>query len=592
MDLSLVSPLKVLDKRDPVYNSESEEDVDYSIVDIEKTERMVETFSWSPQGRGIEHGNTMPLEEFRGRIKNLCQDYFLGYQTQDFINGLKNLACPSFHNVVVVIAIRMALDYTPVIQQQVSALLTILRDSHLVTLQQIEDGLEKLIQSIDDICLDAPFAPERLECLVDCAILDGIIPSNFRCRYPETFLLKLIELRQSSIENNLEPFEGTKGPNKHLQALRTFKSYIKNYEEDLFSCKFEGDEVEKLLKDAYTSAYQESHWNGEDWASTSFKSTCDSDDTDCKVLKTSMSSDTSTRKACIPETLCFNHEFVKFIVISSMNHTHRYRELVSIGLSILTPGILKSSDIVVGFMRLLGNLDDLSLDVIDACELTAKFICRCIVDELLPPFFIDVNLILHMGGPGGIQALNIARHFFEDKPRNILTYQARNIWSQIDDTEETKHFKSRLQEILSEYFLDLDKRGCVKLLHSLNLTNKRKAEVVRKIATLSIERKVSTKQLDYSDLKTSSFGTNSDKPDNFNIQLGLERESRAGLALLEYLLSQGFADENIIVEGFDEMVEKLPEVSIDIPQANELLLWFTSKAKDRAILPPYWGIQI
>ncbi|KAH7648879.1 hypothetical protein FG379_002349 [Cryptosporidium bovis] len=545
------SPIRALDTKDPVFDSESEnENVSYSVIDVEKRERMVETFSWSPQGRGIETGCSMPIEEFRVRIKNLCQDYFLDYKTQDFINGLRLLSSPSLHNLVVVIAIRMSLDYNVTVQQQVSALLTILKDARLITQQQIEDGLEKLIQSIDDICLDAPFSPERLESVVDCAILDGIIPENFRCRYPETFLNKLIELRKipdtsspeaSSISRDI------KGPTNHLNTLRAFKSYIINYEEDFFSSGFKAVEVDKILADARIFAYKTAYWNGIDWNPDSFEEPTDGN-------------------ISIPSTFSFNHEFVKFVIKSSMSRNDSQRELVSSGLNLISPSIINSVDISLGLMRILGDLDDLSLDVTNACELTTKFISRCVVDELIPPSFVAVNLILHMGGPGGTQSLKMAEEFLTGKPRNILRLQTKNIWNKKTVTED-RVFETELTNILNNYSSELDKRECIKSLHSLNIAEKEKA--VRLIINYFIEKTLKN---------NSSCNSNNDV------------ELNVGLSLLEYLLSQGFLDEDIIMEGFNNSYEKISNFSFDSSQVQTVFDLFIKRAKKRALLPSHWNV--
>ncbi|KAF7457946.1 MA3 domain-containing protein [Cryptosporidium felis] len=560
-ELPLNSPIMELDTKDPVFDSESEDDnVSYSVIDVEKRERMVETFSWSPQGRGVEMDCRISIEDFRVRIKNLCQDYFLDHKAQDFINGLRSISCPSLHNLVVVIAIRMSLDYSTTVQQQVSALLTILKDSNLITQQQIEDGLEKLIQSIDDICLDAPFSPERLECLVDCAILDGVIPSNFRCRYPETFLNKLIELRTASdISSQEDVSNETNGLIHHLNALKAFKSFIVQNEEDLFSSGLNSTEVEKILIDAHTSAYRTSFWNGIDWSPGSF-----------------MKQDFKDNNF-YPSTLCFNHEFVKSIIIASMSRSCIQRELVSSGLNYLCPTIIDTNDISLGFMRILGNLDDLSLDVVNACDLTTKFITRCIVDELLPPSFVTVNLILHMGGPGGTQTLNMSDKFLRNKPRNVLRHQTKNVWSQDIETKETVEFKLKVSEILNSYNLSFDKRECIKSLHLVSTKQKNKVSVVQYIVLFFIEQNLL-------DVNADSGTTH---------QNGIFEEScnkgiRTGISLLEYLLSQGFIDEEIIIDGFQMSIEKIPDLAVMNSRAHELFSEFVTKAKERALLPLNW----
>ena len=79
------------------------------------------------------------------------------------------------------------------------------------------------------------------------------------------------------------------------------------------------------------------------------------------------------------------HYVVKRAVLMSLDHHNREREMVSILLSALYGEAFAAEDIERGFLALVTELPDATLDVPEAPGLIAKFVARAVVDEIIPP---------------------------------------------------------------------------------------------------------------------------------------------------------------------------------------------------------------
>lgn len=91
----------------------------------------------------------------------------------------------------------------------------------------------------------------------------------------------------------------------------------------------------------------------------------------------------------------FSHYFVKKAITMAMDRHDAEREMTSVLLSTLYNEALSSEEMKRGFYDVISSIQDLSLDVPDASDLLALFICRAVSDDALPPAFV------HKLGPGG-----------------------------------------------------------------------------------------------------------------------------------------------------------------------------------------------
>jgi hypothetical protein len=85
----------------------------------------------------------------------------------------------------------------------------------------------------------------------------------------------------------------------------------------------------------------------------------------------------------------FTHLFVKWAVTLGLDEHDRQRELISNLLSSLYADVITPQQVQRGFLALALNLEDTLLDVPDAVEVLSLFTARAIVDDILPPKFVD-----------------------------------------------------------------------------------------------------------------------------------------------------------------------------------------------------------
>lgn len=110
--------------------------------------------------------------------------------------------------------------------------------------------------------------------------------------------------------------------------------------------------------------------------------------------------------------------FVKRLVVLTLDHHSREKELASAFLSSLYPETLGPLATGTGFRMLLDAMEDLSLDVPNAPESLLLFTARAVVDDVLPPSWLATTAAEMEGKPGcevikQAQALLQSRHASE-----------------------------------------------------------------------------------------------------------------------------------------------------------------------------------
>ncbi len=82
----------------------------------------------------------------------------------------------------------------------------------------------------------------------------------------------------------------------------------------------------------------------------------------------------------------------------SIDRSDKERALVSKMFSELYPDVLSTSVVGKGLERLFEVMDELEIDAPSAREITAVFVARCVVDEIIPPSFLSDVVICSLGG--------------------------------------------------------------------------------------------------------------------------------------------------------------------------------------------------
>jgi len=242
----------------------------------------------------------------------------------------------------------------------------------------------------------------------------------------------------------------------------------------------------------------------------------------------------------------YQHEFVKKAITLSFTQPNleNSREVVLDLLSQLTAsGTLSKDDLQWGMTRLLGQLDDLSLDCPRAMELAVETCSRMVADELLSVPFLRRCRLLRIGGTTGLKVIDSTQ-------RRTPEYSKRHL--------TTAEFKTELQNMIVEYFNSSDQAEVGRCISELSpLSPAQSAEVIRKIMVLAMERS----------------GT----------------ECELALKLIVWLCRQQELDDDAVENGFDEMYQRMEDVILDVPDAKDMARSFVVEAIKARILPVDWA---
>lgn len=163
----------------------------------------------------------------------------------------------------------------------------------------------------------------------------------------------------------------------------------------------------------------------------------------------------------------------------SMDRNDKERELVSRLLSEFYPDVLSTNVIGKGFERLFEIMDELEKDAPRAKDITATFIARCVVDEILPPSFLSDVVICSLGG-------DIIEHARRMLSREHMGARLERAWGP-GDGRPVSEMKVDVDLLLQEYLLsrDVDEAAqCVKQLNAPHFLH----EVVKRAITCGLER--------------------------------------------------------------------------------------------------------
>ena len=109
------------------------------------------------------------------------------------------------------------------------------------------------------------------------------------------------------------------------------------------------------------------------------------------------------KHTCLGEP--YNYEFVKRAITMSMDKHEKERESVSRLLSELYLNGLSPLEISQGFRRVLISADDLALDIPSAINMLSIFAARAVVDEIVPPKFLEDSFLLKNAEPVVAEAI-------------------------------------------------------------------------------------------------------------------------------------------------------------------------------------------
>lgn len=245
------------------------------------------------------------------------------------------------------------------------------------------------------------------------------------------------------------------------------------------------------------------------------------------------------------ETDEFNYELAKRAITMAMDKNDKEREMASRLLSELYLNGLTPDQIVTGFRRVLLMAEDLQIDIPTAKSMLAIFCARAVVDEILPPSFLEDPFINQY-------APDIAAEAIKKLSINHATARMEKAWGP-GDGRPVEELKVAIDHLTKEYLLSRDLEEAARCVRELNVPHFHH-EVVKRGITNSLEE-------------------------------GGAANCEAMSSLLAYLVTQEFVSSEQLLKGFERFKLVLNDVVLDIPQAKGLFESIVTRAIDDGILP-------
>lgn len=532
---------KYVDTNDPIYDSEEEdENCFYTVVNAEEIEHSQKIANIKKQM--INGPRLLTFEEYEKKCDAMISNFFETYNMQLVVDEIKAIDMKQYNDYFVLQLIKRSFDHDDECHSNVSCLLNILDITKLITTEQVYRGFEKILFSLEDIKLDTPACYEIFLNYLRFSILDNIIDESYIYKLPIFFFdnLDIQSLDKQARELAKEYAEDMKTGNEEASTTIGNKLLTKK--------KLEVDKSE--LKGNYSLHMDK----GNDTRKTKeeiWKETLlwllDLDILQKEKEKKQFREETRKFLAeffndgdsnLVVEYLSnsdrlFHHEFVRISIIESFSKNNICRKMISYILDTLCEHCISKDDIIIGFIRIVGNITDYEIDCPQASEFVCKFLLRCIYDDVLYPSFLSDCYRLHIGGEAGMSICNKTRISLNDKKQiNFNTIDF--IWNE-DDRYEQMKIRRKINNTLLEYFYSyIEEEECYLYFDEFLPTKHDFCKyIVKKI---------------------------------FIFNLDINNDTKLSLKLLNYLIKKKVLTECDVENGIKDILDSLEDILLDIPK--------------------------
>lgn len=333
--------------------------------------------------------------DFRRRTEALVKEFFLARDVEGMVSSVQALGCPSYHDELVAVLLRSALDRGEQERESVVALIENLMSRGLLQKPQLLRGFEKLVLSWDDVQLDVPDAAGRIVALLSAKV--GLLDKGLFSRLPEDLLRTLASDLSGLPREVLE---------QHVQDLAEFKSQVdQKLETELFG-----------HKDTHAIAT---------WLRAQSK-------------------------------LCFHHEVVisacrGALCVPKQLLNERQALVLHFLEDLAGPGydqVLDEVDLHLGFSRLLGKIGHVSEVSENVSELMVGLLRGAVERELLPAEFLKSARRMRFGGPAGVDVVRKAQRQTPQHSRRVWgTGDARQFRTEVREAIIEYFDSNSIQEL-------------------------------------------------------------------------------------------------------------------------------------------------
>ncbi|KAG9446685.1 hypothetical protein H6P81_012813 [Aristolochia fimbriata] len=427
---------------------------------------------------------TAPFDEFKKAVVSIIEEYYNTGEVEVAASDLRDLGSFEYHHYFVKRLVSMAMDRHDKEKEMASVLLSALY-ADVISSDQISQGFIMLLESVDDLALDILDAVDVLALFIARAVVDDILPPAFLTRAMKKF-------PESS---------------KALQVVQTAeKSYLSApHHAELVERRWGGtthvtvEEVKKKIADLLREYVE--------------------------------SGDTAEACRCIRElgVSFYHHEVVKRALIVAMEIRSAEPLVLKLLKEAADEGLISSSQMSKGFLRLAESLDDLSLDIPTA---------KSMFEEMVP--------------------VAIAEGWLDASFQKMSEGELREV-----DDEKVRRYKEEAVTIIHEYFLSDDIPELIRSLEDLAAPEFNPI-FLKKLITLAMDRKNREKEM--ASVLLSSLYTEIFSPDDIVNGFVMLLESAEDTALdildasneLALFLARAVIDDILVPLNLEEISSKLP----------------------------------
>jgi len=236
----------------------------------------------------------------------------------------------------------------------------------------------------------------------------------------------------------------------------------------------------------------------------------------------------------------YNYELVKRCITLAMGRGDRERELTSNLLSHLRSddALVSIEDCGKGFERLFEVIDDLVIDVPRAKSYLAQFLARAIVDEVLPPRFLQDPMVVQLGGSVVEQAILLL-----SIKHGVVRLE--RVWDGDGALRPVGALKRDIKLLLHEYIASSDLDEAVRCVRKLNVPRFHH-EVVKRAVVIALDKH--------------------------------DRERAMMSTLISELSMREIISDRQLREGFARLYDGLPDLQLDTPGCERILRVFLEQA--------------
>lgn len=245
----------------------------------------------------------------------------------------------------------------------------------------------------------------------------------------------------------------------------------------------------------------------------------------------------------------YHQYFIKKLISMAMDRHAKEKEMASVLLSALYADVISASQISQGFIILLESAEDLAVDILDAVDVLALFIARAVVDDIIPPAFLNRAKKVLPENSKGFLVVETAEKSYLSAPHHAELVERKWGGSTHLTVEEVK---KKVSDLLKEYIQNGDITEACRCIRELGVPFFHH-EVVKRTVTLAMEMQ-------------------SSQPLIFE--------------LLKEAAEEGLISSSQMIKGFSRLADSLDDLTLDIPTAKIIFQQLVPEAISGGWLDP------